>query len=352
MKIFYHKADNDGRASAAIIYGEYGVTSMMTEADFIPYDYNRPFELPEIVPDETWFFVDIALNPETFGIIKECLIRGCKVIHIDHHRNQEYMETKMDAEDLAYMEKVTKFYDISESATLLCWIYVNMPESWRKEPMKHTYEFGPGYSHVILDDMTDRLIRIPYGFRLVNDQDVAHKEFKETPEFTAGLIDFANGPKEYHLPQIKKIIEKFDGDISPMSNIWGKIQNDDMRLMTAIVTNGQIVLAEEEKEIAKLRESAKEITLSLDGEDYKLIAIETDKHGARIAGDLFEKYDGYCRYNFDEEIQKWSYSFYSRENGKFVPCHLMSREINPSGGGHLHAGGCVSENLVFADQIK
>ena len=65
MKIFYHSADNDGRASASIIYGEYGIMAMMTENDFIGYDYNKPYELPEFKEGEPWYFVDISLNPET-----------------------------------------------------------------------------------------------------------------------------------------------------------------------------------------------------------------------------------------------------------------------------------------------
>ena len=49
MKIVYHISDNDGRASAAIIYREFGVMQMMTKNDFIGLAYTKPFDIPEII---------------------------------------------------------------------------------------------------------------------------------------------------------------------------------------------------------------------------------------------------------------------------------------------------------------
>ena len=106
MKIVYHISDNDGRASAAIIYREFGVMQMMTKNDFIGLAYTKPFDIPEINPDvpETWYFVDIALNMETFAFIKAILDAGHKVIHIDHHRNHEFIENKLDDEQKKLFE--------------------------------------------------------------------------------------------------------------------------------------------------------------------------------------------------------------------------------------------------------
>ena len=122
MKIVYHISDNDGRASAAIIYREFGVMQMMTKNDFIGLAYTKPFDIPEINPDvpETWYFVDIALNMETFAFIKAVLDAGHKVIHIDHHRNHEFIENKLDDEQkkLFEHENLICMYDMRESATL------------------------------------------------------------------------------------------------------------------------------------------------------------------------------------------------------------------------------------------
>jgi hypothetical protein len=255
MKIVYSKA-LDGRAAASIINNEYGVISMMNENDFIQYD--RDVIIPVAVPGETWFFMDIELNLETFEIIKTCVNTGCKVIHIDKHNNEEFINL-MTVDELGVMEKITRFYDTSESTTLLTWIYVNMPMEWRDTPMEHTCEFGPGYSHAILDDISDRLIRIPYGFRLVNDQEAGHNEYEETSEFTFGLLDLVSA-KPYHFENVTKLIKKYKDDmydsfvIHPMSKIWGKIQNDDMRLMMIIITNGKIVLGEKEKEMLRVNQ--------------------------------------------------------------------------------------------------
>ena len=90
---------------------------MMTEDDFIGLAYSKPFDIPEINPEkpETWYFVDIALNMETYAFIKAILDAGHKVIHIDHHRNQEFIETKLDDEQkkLFEHENFTCMYDLS-----------------------------------------------------------------------------------------------------------------------------------------------------------------------------------------------------------------------------------------------
>ena len=85
----------DGVAAAAIIYGEYGITSMMSEQDFIPFDSMGPAipedMMPEIIPDETCFFLDLKIT-QTIEIMKECVTKGCKVIHIDDQNDKMYID--------------------------------------------------------------------------------------------------------------------------------------------------------------------------------------------------------------------------------------------------------------------
>lgn len=345
MKIFYHSADNDGRASASIIYGEYGIMAMMTENDFIGYDYNKPYELPEFKEGEPWYFVDISLNPEIYGIIEQAVKAGCRVVHIDHHRNFEFIDNKLNNDQKAIMDKVVKFYNVYESATLLSWIYVNIPQEYRLEPMTHKYEFEENYSHFSIDGMN--WVRVPYGFRLVNDQDVRHDQFTETRAFTAGVIELGDTEKE--VPEWFKRFRLKERGIHPMSKIWDLIQNDNMRFVNEIIQMGTELVEKDEAENAELRKTAFEIEMELDGEKYNVICIKTDKHGGRVIGDLINDHDAYCRYNFDEEMGKWFYTFYSRSEGKFLPCHLMCQHIDPNGGGHLHAAGCTSQSLYFKE---
>lgn len=233
----------DGVAAAAIIYGEYGITSMMSEKDFIPFDSMGPTipedMMPEIIPDEVCFFLDLCMSQSDgpfLEIMKECIIKGCKVVYIDDNDDQKYIDMlKEDPKEK--INKVTKFYSDSLSTTMLAWLYINFPEELRKNPMEAKYEFAPGYSHFVLNGDRLTTTRIPYGFRLINDQ--KPKEFKETPAFIEGLISIGNGIDENDPEEYNKYIKKFQCDITPMSNIWGKIQNDDRKFMNTIIAKGE-----------------------------------------------------------------------------------------------------------------
>lgn len=338
MKIVYHMVDNDGRASAAIIYREFGLMAMMNENDFIGYDYNKGIVFPEITKEEPWYFVDIALNPETFAAMKACVEAGCKVYHIDHHRNEEVIDT-MSNEDKAIMEQIVKFYDIRESATMLCWLYIHMPEEYRNDPMRMTYDFSDEYTHFIFNGDQGSEYAIPIGFRYVNDQDVRHDMFEDTRAFTAGIVNI----------QDQRITFTDYDSIHPMSKVWVELFRSNSRFIAKTISYGNQVIKLDEEIYEKLRETAFAKELTLDGETYNIIAIETDIHGSRVAGNLINDYDAYCRFNYDEEKEKYFYTFYSRENGKYLPCHLMCRSIDVNGGGHIHAAGCSSEKNIFEE---
>lgn len=337
MKIVFHSADNDGRASAAIIYREFGLMQMMQESDFIGFDYNKGVEFPEVKEGEVWFFVDISLGWESFAQIKKCVEGGAKVYHIDHHRNGEFMEQNMSPEDLEIMDQVVKFYDIHESATMLCWIYTHMSGEEKEDPMRLSYDFSEGYTHFIFNGNEGMEYAIPIGFRYVNDQDMFRMEFEDTAAFTAGIINI----QEQKVP-----FNEYDS-IHPMSKVWVEIFRSDRRFLAKVIETGRKVIEEDEKLFAELRKTAFESELELDGETYKVICIETDRHGSKVAGDLYFQYDGYVRFNYDDKVGKWTYTIYSRDTDKFVPCHKMCNKIDSFGGGHLHAAGCSTEVNIF-----
>ncbi len=230
----------DGIAAAAIIYGEYGITSMMSGKDFIPFDSMGPAipedMMPEIIPDETCFFLDLNMFQSIIELMKECITKGCKVIHIDDEDDLKRFNM-LKKEPKEKISKVIKFYNEDLSTTMMAWLYINFPEELRKNPMEVNYEFAPGYSHFVLNGDRLTTTRIPYGFRLINDQKL--NEFKETPAFIEGLLSLKEGINENDPDEYNKYIAKFQGDITPMSNIWGKIQNDDRKFMNTIIAKGE-----------------------------------------------------------------------------------------------------------------
>lgn len=336
MKIVYHISDNDGRASAAIIYREFGVMQMMTKNDFIGLAYTKPFDIPEINPDvpETWYFVDIALNMETFAFIKAVLDAGHKVIHIDHHRNHEFIENKLDDEQkkLFEHENLTCMYDMRESATLLCFVYTCMDEKQRKNPNMVKYDFSEKRTHFAFgeiseDQAPEKEYYVPMGFRLINDHDVHHCEYDEELAFMHGI----------------EALE--DEDKHPMAKTWVELFRDNSRYLDKKINEGRKILADLEKEYIEIRKTAEKRIFELDGEKYDVICIKTSHHGSAVAGVLYEEHDAYCSYNQLDD-GKWVYTFYSREHDKFLPCHKFAQKIDVNGGGHLHAAGCTTTKTL------
>lgn len=76
MKIVYHRADFDGRASAAAILMKF------PGAELIPYNYGDAFPWERIQPNEKVFMADISLQP--FSLMVD-LNSVCDLVWIDHH---------------------------------------------------------------------------------------------------------------------------------------------------------------------------------------------------------------------------------------------------------------------------
>lgn len=249
MKIVYTD-DNYGRAAASIIYGEYGIMAMMSTKDFIT-DLN---ELPELRENEPWYFIGIPIE-EAFDAIKQCIDAGCKVIHIDHH------DENLDMNDSRYeiLKDAVTFYNNAESSILLAWIYINIPMEYRTDPMAHVYDFEESYSHFSIDNLS--WIKIPHGFRLLNDLAMNHGLFEEAKSFDVGLTAFAN-PMLEDAEWFKRYSTKqnpLTRDVSPTSKVWDLIQNNNMPFMNEIMKIGIIELGGLKDEIISepLKESDK-----------------------------------------------------------------------------------------------
>jgi oligoribonuclease NrnB/cAMP/cGMP phosphodiesterase (DHH superfamily) len=88
MKCFYHN-DMDGHASGAIVYKFFQrdrsfTKEMGEECEFIEINYNKPFPLEKIAPNESVVIVDFSLQKD--GEFEKLLKITDKVIWIDHHK--------------------------------------------------------------------------------------------------------------------------------------------------------------------------------------------------------------------------------------------------------------------------
>ena len=55
-------------------------------------------------------------------------------------------------------------------------------------------------------------------------------------------------------------------------------------------------------------------------------------------------YDFVCTFFYAGNNQ-WEYSFYSEKED--VECYKLAKSINPQGGGHKGAAGCITDKFIF-----
>lgn len=104
MKCFYHKADLDGKCSAAIVKNRYD------EAALFPADYGDVIPWDQIAPKEIVFVVDFSFPPEEMNKLNE----QAELIWIDHHK------TAIEAND----PKIRGLRRTGEAACELAWDYI------------------------------------------------------------------------------------------------------------------------------------------------------------------------------------------------------------------------------------
>lgn len=233
MKIF-HTPTLNGIAAASVLYGEYGIMAMMSDKDFIS---NLADELPELHENETCYFVGYPLS-DVFDKLQKCGEAGCNVVFIDNHDNTKFIQT-LKSEDITMLtDKIISFNNTNESELMLAWIYINIPMEYRKEPMVHVYDFEESYSHFSIDGLS--WIKIPHGFRLLNDYAMKRGQFSEAKSFNDGLIGFGDTRKEDE-DWFKRFSTKqnpLTRSLSPSAKVWDLIQNNNMQFINEIMKIG------------------------------------------------------------------------------------------------------------------
>ena len=66
--------------------------------------------------------------------------------------------------------------------------------------------------------------------------------------------------------------------------------------------------------------------------------------GSPWFGNKIKDYDFVCAFLYMGNNQ-WEYSFYSEKED--VECYKLAKSINPQGGGHKGAAGCVTDKFIF-----
>lgn len=353
--IFHHN-DDDGKC-AAFLVKQYLVNPMepLTPESFIEYNYTANLEkkTPEFEEGDMVYIVDLSFDPSILTLIRTCIDKNVKVIHIDHHHTGIEMYNTYKNE-LAESGKYTAFMREGISGTMLTWIYANVfNDDDRLDPMSAMFDFDDDDLRKtccrvndkgipITKDgeaiMSDRSIeRIPDVVRMIDDNDIWKHKIQDTKFFTAGF--------------------QLTRDKHPLNHIWVELLDEgDVRqkndILMSILNNGVTVVGYRGALDAKNLANGFFVTIN----GIQVACLNAMDGNSSIFQEIYDNCDAVCKYSFDGA--KYFYTFYSRENGgadvseivKFLERTYKDLCTFISGGGHVHAAGCQFKKN-FIDQL-
>lgn len=326
MKIFYH-TDDDGQCAGAIVYRELrNVFEPITDDDIIPYSHTGEITPVEFKSNEHVYIVDLSLDDTIFNkVIKPAVEANANVVHIDHHQTTCIYNESLDDAGKAIMSKVTKFYQIGLSGTMLTWVYALMNEDERKDPCKVIFDFTDTFTHVAFNPgrTSMREYSIPDVIRFIDDNDVWRHKFDDTKYFSLGF--------------------GMERDKTPTAKVWDNlIYSSNSRETYTYVNNGKLIWEYQSVQNEKNMRNAFESDVF----GHKCLCLN-GYGNSRIFGDKFDEYPMVCRFNYDGSIDKWRYSLYSSTQypDESVDVSVIAKEHG--GGGHRNAAAFIAKEYLF-----
>ena len=351
MAKIYHHTDDDGLCAAYIVKDHIiAGTELLTPTDFIRYNYNSDLTktYEDIKEGERIYIVDLSMCPAIEDLIYHCLIKGCTVIHIDHHKTGiDYLE-----QHAVNSDKYIHFMRNGISGTMLTWIYANVfSEAGQKHPMDVPFDFDNDEQRTrccLIDEegnprnkdgrkilIEGDILQVPDVVRFIDDNDIWKQKIPETLAFCWG----------FRLCENKH----------PLSQIWVELfdtsrhQSD---ILKGIINDGETVL--KYRRATDLKNLSAGFFAVVD--TTKVVFLNTPEGNSMIFDDVYNEVEAVCKYSFDGT--KYWYTFYSKDDGADVSLlvKFLEKEFGEScgflsGGGHVHAAG-VTFTKNFLDHLE
>lgn len=286
MKIFYHN-DNDGKASAALVY-LYAKTILkekLTEKDFIAVNYNDLVPNADIVSkNEVVYIVDYSFTKTTIDQLRGIRNKTNQIVWLDHHKSSlEVLQLVRDEYLTLYTE-----VDINRCGAMI------------------TYDHLIKYLKIDNNNIKEII-------KLVDDYDRWIHNYKESLLFNIGSEMF---------------------DTNPMSDFWFSANIKD------VVTLGETI--KEFKDNLN-REYCNRYAYECIINNHKCIVLNTPEASSQAFVEKYNEYKFAIRYVFDGKV--YNYSIYSSLPD--IDCAMIASILNPSGGGHKGAAGFTSNKIEF-----
>lgn len=330
-KIYYH-FDNDGRCAAAIVKRTDSLISTFDTCELIEYDHAKAdaIEFPELELGEKVFIVDLAYDETIAALIRHCIQQGAVITHIDHHYSgiENFKNHPIESENYV------KFFKDGISGCMLTWVYSLMHEDERKNPESIMFDFTEDYDFVAInynpeaiENENVREIFIPNVIRLIDDNDIWRHKFPESKLFALGSMTV---------------------DTAPTSDFWDDAIYNNPRIISTVINDGAVI----EKFMTRSNASLMKNAFIWEFNGINILCVNAIQGNSNIFGDDFndDKIDAVCKFGYDGSIDRWRYTFYSKETG--ADCSELVSKIKKeyntnNGGGHKHAAGISLDTCIF-----
>lgn len=285
MICFYH-LDDDGKCAAAIV-NKYGIHDSYPDQFFeMNYGFKVPFD--KIATDEMVYIVDFSFTPEDMTHLLEIT---ANVVWIDHH-----------------VTIIEKYKDFPH--------HIDGVRSDAYSGCMLTYLFLTNQLH-LLDKPYEVMVKdgdVPLIVQMCDDYDMWRFRLSATKQFHAGFEIFPHDPKD---------------------EIWNQLTDEETN---RIANAGEAIIKYRADLMAKLIKSyGFEATFG----GHRCYALNQGCISSDDFDTVAEDYDFLVGFIFDGE--KFSYSLRSTENGPDVSVVAS----NYGGGGHVHASGCSSTEMLL-----
>ncbi len=212
MKCFYHKADLDGKCSAAIVKHSH------PECEMIGINYGDEFPWDTIQPSQVVYMVDFSLQPFS-DMIR--LNEMCKFHWIDHHKTAIANASACDFEPSGGFMLSTEF-----AACELTWRYCHN-DGYTSVEIPHAVHLLGRYD--VWDHQDPSVLPFQYGMRAIADTRPEHQTlwevfFSKTPDekdFVRKVIEMGRIILAYETLQNAMICkaESFDTELNGLPAI-------------------------------------------------------------------------------------------------------------------------------------
>ena len=329
MKCIHHN-DDDGLCSAAIVRF-YLKDKPEEPSDFIMYKHGQELKLPEKLNEgETWYIVDLALDKTIYDAIITLLKAGCKVVHIDHHKSGiDYYES-LSAGEKELIRFVTKFYDTGASGCMLTFLYAQMDEEMRLNPMNVDIDLKGDHSKyaILSKDKSHPPVigDIPFVVRYIDDWDIQTGILSDSVPFHYGFAD--------------------EADKSPCADIWMQLFTQERFTIAPMIQKGNAFTSIYERE--NKQGIARGFEAKICG--VRCFASNTTAGDCRMFNSIKDQYPMFCKFSYDGSIQKWTYFFAAGEGEDAVDVSKIAKFYG--GGGHQKAAGAQTPFNIFDKQYE